>query len=136
MAWDPQARRTTKKLVRLFVSDDRGTTWKRVSDHKPGDKRAPFRADRDGDFWFALQMQQHRTDRWSRPWSSRLTPAMKVRVVTEKTEPAVRTESIAKSAPAASLAETLERKGYVAIELEKMRTGYFGVRVKVGDKKF
>ena len=133
MAWDPQSKNI--ELVRLFVSDDRGTSWRRVSDHKPGDKRAPFKADRDGEFWFSLQTQ--RTDGSLEPaMVERLTAAMKVRVVTEKPEPAVRIESIAKSAPAASLAETLERKGYIAIELEKMRTGYFGVRVKVGDKKF
>jgi Aspartyl protease len=133
-AWDTQGTKGVE-LVRLFVSDDRGATWKRVSDHKPGDKRAPFKADRDGEFWFSLQTQ--RTDGSLEPaMIERLTPAMKVRVVTEKPEPAVRFESIAKSAPAASLAETLERRGYVSIELEKMRTGYFGVRVRVSDKKF
>jgi hypothetical protein len=133
MSWDTQTKNVD--LVRLFVSDDRGTNWKRVSDHKPGDKRAPFKADRDGDFWFALQVQR-KDGSFEPAMVERLSPAMKVRVATEKAAPAVRTESIAKLAPAASLAETLERKGYVAIELEKMRTGYFGVRVKVGDKKF
>ncbi|HEX3315370.1 MAG TPA: hypothetical protein VHR72_10790 [Gemmataceae bacterium] len=150
MSWTQRAEHY--QLVRLFVSDDRGVSWKRVSDHKPGDARAPFKADRDGDFWFALQVQ--RKDGTFEPaLVERLSAVMKVRVVTDKIEPKIelksepkietRIESIAKSAPAAtlpasseSLAEIMARKGYAAIELEKMRTGYFGVRVRVGDRKF
>src|SRR5262245_64155729 len=42
--------------VRLFVSADRGETWKHHKDYKPTDEEMAFRAPRDGVYWFACQV--------------------------------------------------------------------------------
>src|SRR5262249_49562713 len=133
IAWDRERQAELQK-ARLFVSDDQGTTWRSVSEHKPGDTKAPFKAERDGVLWFALQLQL-KSGAYEPATPERLTPAMKVRIVTAKAAPKpAPVESIAKSAPAPTLAETMERKGYVALELTKMRTGYLSVRIKIGEK--
>ena len=110
-----------------------------MSEHRPGETKAPFKAERDGELWFALQLQlKSGTSEPATP--ERLAPAMKVRIVTREVESkaiepkATPTESISKSAPEATLAEMMERKGFVAVKLTKMRTGYLGVQVKVGDR--
>jgi hypothetical protein len=132
LGWDPQFGATVE-VARLFVSEDRGANWKRVSDHRPGDRRVPYKVDRDGEYWFALQLRL--TNGAVEP-AIGLIPSMKVRVLTEKSEPKI--ESTVKSVSpegAATLAEMMQRKGYAAIELEKLRTGYLGVRVRIGDTK-
>jgi hypothetical protein len=43
--------------IRLFVSEDRGKTWKHHKDCKPTDAEVPFTAPQDGFFWFALQIE-------------------------------------------------------------------------------
>jgi hypothetical protein len=134
LAWDAQ-KKSDIRQVRLFVSEDRGTTWRHVSDHMAGDDRAPYTAERDGECWFALQVQ--RTDGTLEPAGiDRLAAAMKVRVRTDvRISKAAPAESIAKTSPSTlALAETLAAKGYVAVPLEKMRTGYLGVRIRIGDK--
>jgi hypothetical protein len=132
IVWD-EKRSAELQKARLFVSDDKGASWRTVSDHKPGETKAPFKAERDGELWFALQLQM-KSGQFEPTTPERLSPTFKVRVVTAKVEPKQATESISKSAPAATLAETMERKGYVPIELVKMRTGYLGVKIKVGER--
>jgi hypothetical protein len=69
--------------VRLFVSEDRGKTWKHEKDYKRTDERVTYTAERDGQYWFALQVEF--TDGTSDPAKvEALTPAMKVYVNTAR----------------------------------------------------
>lgn len=47
--------RSLVREVRLWVSDDRGYHWKEFGQNPPDRPEFPFRASRDGEFWFALQ---------------------------------------------------------------------------------
>src|SRR5204863_3071072 len=51
---DPDRQRKIER-IRLFVSEDRGKTWKHTNDYKPTDDRVSFTATEDGQYWFALQ---------------------------------------------------------------------------------
>jgi hypothetical protein len=42
--------------VSLYVSEDRGKTWKRLQDRKPRDNEFTFVAPKDGLYWFAVQI--------------------------------------------------------------------------------
>jgi hypothetical protein len=53
---DPD-RRDTIKTIRLFVSKDCGKNWEHEKDYKPDDKQVTFEAARDGQYWFALQVE-------------------------------------------------------------------------------
>jgi hypothetical protein len=71
--------------VQLHVSKDRGQTWAIASRQLPAAKHFVFRADSDGEFWFASQT----IDAQGRSLSGdKLTPELRVRVdtTTPKTE--------------------------------------------------
>jgi hypothetical protein len=79
---DPE-RRDKIARIRLYVSEDRGKTWKHHKDCKPTDELLPFTAPRDGLYWFALQVELK--DGKSEPADvASLTPAMKIYVNTER----------------------------------------------------
>lgn len=69
--------------VRLFVSENRGKTWEHVKDYEPSDKQANFTAERDGHFWFALQVELKDGKREPEEKGA-LIPAIKVYVNTER----------------------------------------------------
>ena len=71
------------KRVRVYVSEDRGATWKHVKDVKSGDKGVELTAPRDGHYWFALQVVLK--DGTSDPADlDNLAPTMKVYVNAER----------------------------------------------------
>jgi hypothetical protein len=74
------ADRAMIEKVRLFVSADRGKTWKRVSDCKPTDFSFTFKDGRDfHNYWFALQV--HSKDGSIDPAETKsLRPELKVYV--------------------------------------------------------
>jgi septal ring factor EnvC (AmiA/AmiB activator) len=73
------ATKDTIKRVRLFVSEDRGKTWKHENDFKVSDEKATFTARRDGLYYFAIQMVMKDGKRM--PDNRRaLSPTMKVYV--------------------------------------------------------
>jgi hypothetical protein len=82
---DPD-RRDTVKEIRLFVSEDRGKTWKHEKDYKPTDKRVLFSAPRDGVYWFAVQVVS-KDGKKDPAELNDLTPAQKVYVNTQQTLP-------------------------------------------------
>lgn len=43
--------------VRVFVSDDRGESWRHDRDYAPGGGEVNFKAPRDGEYWFAVQIR-------------------------------------------------------------------------------
>ena len=44
------------KTIRVFVSEDGGMTWKQTKQCKPSEKQIEFVAQRDGMYWFAIQI--------------------------------------------------------------------------------
>lgn len=71
------------ECTRLFVSEDRGKSWKHEKDYKPTVERVTFTAPDDGLYWFALQIVFK--DGKSKPDElDDLEPVMKVYVNTER----------------------------------------------------
>jgi hypothetical protein len=69
--------------VRLFISRNQGKTWTHHKDFRPTDNQVTFQAERDGLFWFALQVEFK--DGKSEPTRlADLAPAMKVFVNQER----------------------------------------------------
>lgn len=44
------------KELRLFVSDDRGRSWKQAGAYEPASDKVTFEAPKDGLYWFAVQL--------------------------------------------------------------------------------
>ena len=42
--------------MRLYVSTDQGKTWKHVRDYRPTAKFVQYKAPRDGQYWFSIQL--------------------------------------------------------------------------------
>jgi hypothetical protein len=59
-AADPAA----AQVVWLLVSKDHGTTWQKISEAKPHVKSFNYRAEGDGEYWFAIRT----LDRQGHPW--------------------------------------------------------------------
>jgi hypothetical protein len=71
------------ECIRLFVSEDRGKSWKHEKDYKPTVEKVTFTAHDDGLYWFALQIVFK--DGKSKPDElDDLGPVMKVYVNTER----------------------------------------------------
>src|SRR5262245_5034422 len=70
-------------VIRLYVSEDRGKTWKQSAEGKPSDDRIEFTAAQDGMYWFALQVVLKDGKREPKEVSE-LRPEMKVLVNTAK----------------------------------------------------
>jgi hypothetical protein len=69
--------------IRLYVSQDRGKTWKHVSDHMPSDEELVYSAPQDGLYWFALQVVMK--DGKKEPQAVKnLSPSQKVYVNTKR----------------------------------------------------
>jgi hypothetical protein len=49
-------RKADIETIRVFVSENRGKTWKQSRDYKPADKQLVFAATRDDLYWFAVQI--------------------------------------------------------------------------------
>jgi hypothetical protein len=78
---DPESEHSIKRM-RLFVSQDQGKTWKHQNDYDRNDTQAIFKAEVDGEYWFALQVESN--DGTNDPARvDALTPRIKVYVNTE-----------------------------------------------------
>ncbi|HEV3257211.1 MAG TPA: hypothetical protein VG013_10050 [Gemmataceae bacterium] len=82
LRFDPD-RQGSVRQVRLYVSVDRGKTWRHEKDYKPTDKRVTFSAPRDGLYWFAVQVVL-KDGKKEPAVRDNLAPAMKVFVNTER----------------------------------------------------
>lgn len=79
---DP-GRKNTINAISLFVSDDRGKSWKHVKDYLPRDDAVDYSARKDGLLWFTLQVAFK--DGSKEPATrNALTAAMKVYVNSER----------------------------------------------------
>ncbi|HJQ81893.1 MAG TPA: hypothetical protein VJ828_18150 [Lacipirellulaceae bacterium] len=52
------------QAVWLFVSKDRGATWQKISEAKPHVKSFNYRAEGDGEYWFAIRTLDHHGRAW------------------------------------------------------------------------
>jgi hypothetical protein len=57
--WESAAGPSAARAVWLFVSKDRGATWQKISDAQPHVKSFNYRADGEGEYWFAIQTVDH-----------------------------------------------------------------------------
>jgi hypothetical protein len=62
--WGSAAEPGAAQVVWLFVSKDRGASWQKISEAKPDVKAFNYRAEGDGEYWFAVRT----FDRQGRVW--------------------------------------------------------------------
>jgi hypothetical protein len=62
--WGSAAEPGAARAVWLFVSKDRGASWQKISEAKPDVKAFNYRAEGDGEFWFAVRT----FDKLGRSW--------------------------------------------------------------------
>jgi hypothetical protein len=62
--WGSAAEPGAARAVWLFVSKDRGASWQKISEAKPDVKAFNYRAEGDGEFWFAVRT----FDKQGRAW--------------------------------------------------------------------
>jgi hypothetical protein len=62
--WGSAAEPGAALSVSLYVSKDRGATWQKISEAKPDVKAFNYRAEADGEYWFAVRT----VDRMGRAW--------------------------------------------------------------------
>jgi uncharacterized protein (TIGR03067 family) len=74
--------------LRIFVSEDVGTSWKLHGEYGPGEGESKFSAPRDGAYWFALQIEDRRGQR--RPAEDALRSELMVVVRAGAGEPSTR----------------------------------------------
>ena len=53
--WGSAAEPASAQVVSLFVSRDRGASWQKISEAKPQVKAFNYRAEGDGEYWFAVK---------------------------------------------------------------------------------
>jgi hypothetical protein len=82
--WGSAAEPAAARAVSLFVSKDRGTTWQKLSDARPEVRAFNYRAEGEGEYWFAIRTQDHQGRVWpAGPYQPEL------RVIVDTTMPKV-----------------------------------------------
>ncbi|RUL88593.1 hypothetical protein [Tautonia sociabilis] len=72
--------------VHLYVSADRGLSWQYAGNTPPSQMAFPYRADHDGEYWFAVRTRDHQ-DRLYPPDMDQVRP--RLRVIVDTTPPSV-----------------------------------------------
>ena len=62
--WGSAAEPGAARAVWLFVSKDRGASWQKISEAKPHVKAFNYRAEGDGEYWFAVRTFDKRGRLW------------------------------------------------------------------------
>ncbi len=57
--WSSAAEPAAAQVVTLYVSKDRGASWQKISEAKPQVKAFNYRAEGDGEYWFAVRTLDH-----------------------------------------------------------------------------
>lgn len=81
--------------VHLYVSSDRGLSWEYAGNTAPDQLAFPYRASRDGEYWFAVRTRD-RQNRLYPPDMEQVRP--KLRVVVDTTAPSVVVRSLPRRA--------------------------------------
>lgn len=85
----PENRNLMREMI-LWVSDDSGYTWKKSARTTPDSPEFPFRAPRDGEYWFAVQTM----DLKGKFYPNGDTPAEPtLRVIVDSTPPTIKLEA-------------------------------------------
>jgi hypothetical protein len=79
--FDPLPADTNVVRVRLHYSIDGGLTWRPGAEARPTDRTFPFRAEREGLYFFATQTQDN-LGRFFPPDLRQVAPSLKVRIIT------------------------------------------------------
>jgi hypothetical protein len=82
--WGSAAEPGAAQLVLLFVSKDRGVSWHKISEAKPSVTSFNYRAEGEGEYWFAVQT----LDRQGRPWPAGAYQT-ELRVIVDTTMPQI-----------------------------------------------
>src|SRR5436190_20517972 len=62
--WGSAAEPGAARAVWLFVSKDRGASWQKISEAKPDVKAFNYRAEGDGEYWFAVRTFDKQGHAW------------------------------------------------------------------------
>lgn len=62
--WSSAAAPASARLVTLYISRDGGTSWQKISDGRPDLKAFNYRAEGDGEYWFAIRTLDNRGQLW------------------------------------------------------------------------
>ena len=62
--WGSPAEPAAAQAVWLFVSKDRGASWQKISEAKPQVKAFNYRADGEGEYWFAIRTLDQQGRAW------------------------------------------------------------------------
>jgi hypothetical protein len=82
--WSSAADPGGARAVWLFVSKDGGATWQKISEAKPQVRAFTYRAEQDGQYWFAIRTIDHAGRAWpAGPYQPEL------RVIVDTTKPRV-----------------------------------------------
>jgi hypothetical protein len=82
--WGSAAEPGAARAVWLFVSKDRGASWQKISEAKPDVKAFNYRAEGDGEYWFAVRTFDKQGRAWPQgPYQPEL------RVVVDTTQPRI-----------------------------------------------
>lgn len=82
--WGSPAEPAAAQAVWLFVSKDRGASWQKISEAKPQVRAFNYRADGEGEYWFAIRT----LDRQGREWPAGAYQP-ELRVVVDTTMPRI-----------------------------------------------
>jgi hypothetical protein len=82
--WGSPAEPASAQAVWLFVSKDRGASWQKISEANPQVRAFNYRADGEGEFWFAIRT----LDRQGREWPVG-TYRPELRVIVDTTIPRI-----------------------------------------------
>ena len=82
--WSSSADPGGAQAVWLFVSKDAGASWQKISEAKPQVRAFTYRAEQDGEYWFAIRTIDHNGRAWpAGPYQPEL------RVIVDTTMPRV-----------------------------------------------
>jgi hypothetical protein len=82
--WGSASEPGAAQLVVLYVSKDRGISWQRISEARPNVTSFNYRAEGEGEYWFAVRTLDQQGQSWP---SGELSP--EIRVVVDTTMPVI-----------------------------------------------
>jgi hypothetical protein len=82
--WNSAAQAGAARAVSLFVSKDRGASWQKISDARPDVRSFNYRAEGDGEYWFAVRT----LDQYNR-WLPEGPYQAELRVIVDTTIPRI-----------------------------------------------
>jgi hypothetical protein len=82
--WGSAAEPGAAQMVLLYVSKDRGNSWQKISEARPNVTSFNYRAEGEGEYWFAVRTLDHQGQSWP---TGEFTP--EIRVIVDTTMPQI-----------------------------------------------